>query len=336
MAGFADFLKGARGIVQDPLFVAGASIYQGQPVGQSMAQAQRSGMMAAQQKQQADQRDKWQQFAQNANVPGSLKPLLPFMSPAQGAGMIANSQPKQAARPWWAGANGQVDPAMLARTIAGRSVNNVNVSTGTQEKAFDKEMGKKFAGMFSAGIKSGMTAKKDLNDLKVLSQALQEPNLYTGAGGETIHGLKKTAQTLFGIPVQGVGTGELVTTLSRKAALALKGDLPGPLSNSDREYLNSLPPSLSKSPEGNRLIAELGIMQKQYEIARNQAAVNYARGNQGRMDLGFVTHLEKIEGQFGSAFSQKLQQLRSVGQAPRRSPASGVDLNALRQKYSLE
>lgn len=334
MAGFADILKGARGIVQDPLFVAGASIYQGQPVGQSMAQAQRSGMMAAQQKALNEQRDKWKQFAQTANVPGNLKPLLPFMSPAQGAGVIANSQ-KQAARPWWAGANGQVDPAMLRKTMAGRSQTNLTVG-GKQQSKFAETLGKKGAEWYMDGIKNAMTARRDLNDLKVLGQALQDPNMYQGRGGETVHSIKKTLGTLFGLPVKGVGMGELVLRSSKKAALALKGDLPGPLSDSDRKFLESLPPGLSKSNEGNRLIVEMGVLKKQYEIARNSAIVEYTNKKQGNFDpVGFSKHLEAIEGDFGQRFAQKLQQLKGMGQAQQSSPGAGMpSMEMLRQKYS--
>jgi len=333
MAGFSDILKGAQGMVNNPMFAAGASIYSGAPVGQAMGNMQRMGMMREQQDQQAQQREQWQKFSQSANVPGNLKPLLPFMSPAQGAGMIANSAPKQAARPWWAGQNGQVDPAMMAKTTAGRASTNVTVngSSPVQEKAFDKEVGKSYAKMFTDGVKGGMAARKNMNNLKVLQSALDDPNLYQGPAGNTIHAAKKALQSWTGLAVKGVGSGELVQTLSKKAALALKGDLPGPLSNSDREFLVALPPGLGKSPEGNRLIAKLGLLQNEYTIARSQAAVEYARQNRGRMDLGFTKYLEKVEGDYGQRFSGLVQKLRGMGEAPPRSPMAGLD--ALKQKY---
>lgn len=105
MAGFADLLQGIRGIATDPLFTAGASIYQGAPVGSAMSQAQniaaqaeQASMLKRQREQQEKQQQQWQQVAQNAQgVPAQLRQVLPFLNPQQGASVIAQNIPKAVA-----------------------------------------------------------------------------------------------------------------------------------------------------------------------------------------------------------------------------------------------
>lgn len=239
-------------------------------------------------------------------------------------------------RPWWAGPNGQVDPAMLAKTQAGRAVNNVNVSSGPQETAYDKEMGKQYAQHKIEGDKGAATAHRELNNLRVMEKALDDPNLYTGTGAGTIQGLKKAAQSLFGLPVQGVASGEIVQNLTKFIAVGLKDNLPGPLSDGDRRFLESLPPGLLNTPEGNRRILGLGMLQKRYQIDRSRAASDYARQNGGRVDQGFDQVLAKLEDQYAQKFSGMIAEMQGSGEMPTRSPAAGMPLDALRKQYGLE
>lgn len=94
MRGFGDAL---RGIATDPVFIAGANIYQGNPVASSMAQAQRTSALAEQAKHQSEIRKRqqemqqqWQQFAQSGQAPQAMQPYLQFMSPQQGASALAS------------------------------------------------------------------------------------------------------------------------------------------------------------------------------------------------------------------------------------------------------
>jgi len=335
MAGFSEFLKGAQGMVANPMFAAGASIYSGGSPGQAFGQMQQSQMQAGQQRQQAEQKAAWQKFSQSGQgIPQHLRQLLPFMSPGQGASAIASSQPKAVERPWWAGPNGQVDPAMLAKTAAGRAQSNVTVSPGF-EKSYDKELGKEHAKYFVEGQKGALTANRDLNNLRVMESALKDPNLYTGTAANTVQGLKKAASTLFGVPVQGVGSGEVVQNLSKEIALGLKDNLPGPLSDSDRRFLVDIAPGLQNSPEGNKRIVGLGMLQKRYQIARAQAARDYAKANGGRIDSGFYNKLEAVENDYAQKFSGMINSMRDGPQQETRSPLSGIpQLQSLEQYRS--
>ena len=187
-----------------------------------------------------------------------------------------------------------------------------------------EEVGKQFAKDFIAGQKAGGKARSELNSLSVMKRAIQDPNLYTGTGGAAIQSLKKAAQTLFGVPVQGVSSGEIVGNLSKQIALGLKDNLPGPMSDSDRRYLDSIAPGLGNSPDGNRIIIELGMLQRQYQIAKAEAARKYSDANGGRINSGFYKDLGALENQYAKQFSGLIGRLKAAGEAPVRSPAAGL------------
>lgn len=211
------------------------------------------------------------------------------------------------------------------------------VNVGAGEKAYDKEIGKQRAKYYMEGQKSAQTARRDANNLKVMSQAIQDPNLYTGTGAKSIHALKKTASSLFGVPIKGVQAGEVVSNLSKTIAVGLKSNLPGPLSDSDRRFLVEMAPGLQNTPEGNRQIIQLGMLQKEYQVARAKAASDYAAGpGRGRIDAGFDQYLARVEDEYAQKFSGLIQNLKSSGVEPNRSPAAGVDVGGLRQRYGLE
>ena len=189
---------------------------------------------------------------------------------------------------------------------------NVTVNSG------DKQIGKKAGDYIFKSAEDVGAARKALNRYAVMEKLLQDPNVYTGLGGEKVLGLKKLAQT-FGVDVEGVGTAELIQKTSRKAALALKDDLPGPMSNSDREFLQSLPAGLNTTPEGNRLVIGLAKLNEQYKMERAQAVVAY-----GKADIGVLSAHKAIDEKYAKIFADHVQQMRSVAKAQPRSPLAGV------------
>lgn len=201
-----------------------------------------------------------------------------------------------------------------------RPTTNINTAG---ESAYEKEMGKALAGEMKQSQKTAAAARGKMNRLKVLEGALSDPNLYTGSGGQTVQVLKSAAQGLFGVPVKGVSSGEIVSNLAKEIALGNKDSLPGPLSNSDRDFLVSMAPGLQNSPDGNRMIIQLGMLSQRYQIARAQAARQYAAQNKGRLDSGYYEFVSKIDEQFAPQFSGLMDQLRQTPTAP-RAPTAGV------------
>ena len=124
-------------------------------------------------------------------------------------------------------------------------------------------------------------AAQTQNLVEPLMLALNDPELYTGPGAEIALGLKKVAGAM-GFEVKGVASGELAKTITAKMALDMKTDLPGPMSDSDRQFLVSLPPGLANTQEGNALIA-------QYYKRKNDLLIKYAKMTRDYEDKnGFV------------------------------------------------
>ena len=134
--------------------------------------------------------------------------------------------------------------------------------------------------------------------------------------------MKKIAQS-FGVNVKGVGTGELVSRITKEIAVGNKDNLPGPMSDSDRRFLVDMAPGLSQSPDGNRMIIELGMLSKQYEVARAQAARQYAASNGGRLDSGFYSKLSEVDAVYGDQFGNLMSKLRSVAPTAPKSVDAG-------------
>jgi len=215
----------------------------------------------------------------------------------------------------------QRNPAFAEYQQSLKRSQNITVNAG--EKSYDKELGKQNAKMFIESQKAGSKAQSTLNNLRVLEKAAADPNIYTGAGGNVVQGLKKAAQS-FGVKVKGVGSAELVESLSKEIAVNNKDKLPGPMSNSDRQFLVDMAPSLTKTPEGNRLIIGLGVLSQQYQLAKAEAVRDYAAANGGRLDHGVYQVLGQVDAQYGGQFSNLMSQLKSVPEAQPRSPLAGI------------
>lgn len=203
-----------------------------------------------------------------------------------------------------------------------RPQNTTTVNVG-HEKSFDKEIGKQLAKDFTKYQADGSKARAALNDLNTMEKALEDPNIYTGIGGTTAQAVKRAAQA-FGVNVKGVGTGELINTISKKIAVGMKDNLPGPMSDSDRRFLVEMAPGLNYTPEGNRLMIQMAKLQRQYVIDRGRAFRDYAKANGGRPDSSVYSFIDKEVGEkYAQQFSTLIQRLKAEGEAAPRSPAAG-------------
>lgn len=221
------------------------------------------------------------------------------------------------------------------RDVKSFGASRTNINMPKMETKYDETLGAELAKEFVNANRSAATAQRDLANLDVMMQALNDPNLYTGTGGNLIQGVKKSAETLFGVPVKGTSSGEILQNLASEIAVANKDKLPGPMSDADRQFLVDMAPNLTKTPEGNRLIIELGAAHKRWEAARGQAARDYAARNGGRLDAGFYATVGDLDSQAGQEFSTFVGRMRGLGQLAPRPPTVGVP-NAYKQKYGLE
>jgi hypothetical protein len=167
-------------------------------------------------------------------------------------------------RPWWAQEGGGVDPAQLANQAAGRAggvtVNN-NLPGEKGETKFQEGLGSQAATNYQTVLDQGRAAGAAIGNLDTMETLLDNID-YTGFGGDTLL-LVQRAGAMLGIEIEDLPAKEAAKRLSSQMALSLKTDLPGPMSNADREFLLSIPPNLNSTAAGNDAI--LFILRKREE-----------------------------------------------------------------------
>ncbi len=226
--------------------------------------------------------------------------------------------------PWWAGKDGSVHPAMLAKERAGapQTVNNMSIK---HQDSFDKAAGKGLFEEYKKYQELSTEATNTIGQLDLARKAIADPNLYTGRGGEFIHGIKTIAGDLLGFDVQGTTSGEIVRNLGTQIALSHKDKLPGPLSNSDVKLLQTLPPGLSKSKAANDALIRIAMTQREYQIAIADAANDYASKNGGRLNTGWYQVKAKVDRQFAAKYAGLTRIIRKEAKNIKQaSPMAGM------------
>jgi hypothetical protein len=139
----------------------------------------------------------------------------------------------------------------------------VSVSTGDQkgENKFQEGLGTLASSKYGAILEQGQAASASIGNLDTMDALLDEID-YTGFGGDTLLQVQRVGQ-MFGIEVPDLPAKEAAKRLSSQMALSLKSDLPGPMSNADREFLLSIPPNLNSTQAGNDAI--IFILRKREE-----------------------------------------------------------------------
>lgn len=333
--------------MQSPLFLGGASLLSGGGFGgaiQGMNAGNRFQMQRRAMEEQAQRRAAYDDLLQN--LPQGINPaigrLAQVAGPEAGLPMLAGALP-QPVKPTddlreyefakSQGFGGSFMDFDRARRSASAARTNINMP---METAYDKEMGKQLAGEFIKSQEAAGKAAQAQGDLRVMQQAAENPAVYTGTGGEAIQGLKKAAQTLFGVDVQGVPDAEIIQRTTAKIALGLKDNLPGPMSDSDRRFLMELPPGLTTSPEGIRRVVKLGMAQREWEIERATAAQKFAAENGGRLTPAVYRVLTAVDKKWADRMGGLARDLQRQAQSAPRSPKSGTPVDAYRSKYGLD
>lgn len=195
----------------------------------------------------------------------------------------------------------------------------------TGEKEYDKTRGKSLAEDFGTLQTQASSAANRIGQLRQVDELLSDPNVYTGTGGEAINALKRTAQTLLGQDIKGVDSADAARRISTEMALSLKENLPGPMSNADREFLQSIPPNIGDTAQGRKLLVELMVAKEERKVELAQLARQYARQKGGRLDDGWYRVLAQYNAQNPVFTPEMMQRARQVsGKARQASPAAGT------------
>lgn len=168
------------------------------------------------------------------------------------------------------------------------------VQIGGQEKEEAKKVGAGFGEQYMAINQADMASAGRLAKLDRMQQLLT--GVQTGAMTPTMTQIQAIGQS-FGFEVdKTLPAKQAMEALSNEIALQLRNPsggagMPGSLSDKDREFLVSMTPGLSKTPEGNRLIIETA---RKLET-RNQVVAQMARAyrkKNGQFDEGFFDELK--------------------------------------------
>lgn len=177
---------------------------------------------------------------------------------------------------------------------AGKPVTNINQQ---QESEYQKATGKHFADLNNQIATGALKARGEVATLNKLGTLLADPNIYQGKGGETILELTRLAKAA-GFDVGDLGGAEAVRAIQNQFALELRNPsggagMPGAMSDRDREFLQSIPPGLEKTREGNLQIGEYRKKVAQRSIDVDRLRQQYVKKN-GRLDEGFYQELAKF------------------------------------------
>jgi len=134
--------------------------------------------------------------------------------------------------------------------------------------------------------------------------------------------------------VSGVADGDLANSISNQLALQLRNPnggagMPGSLSDSDRQFLTSMAPSLGNTPAGNALMIEAAKRVQQRNIIVGQLASQYAQDHGGQLDDNFFQALQQYSDAhplFDDLIKAMPQSGAPAAPAPAAGPFAPVDM----------
>ncbi len=202
---------------------------------------------------------------------------------------------------------------------------------GAESKAYGKKMGEYFADRYTGTQKAAATARASNARLDRLDQLLDQTA--TGKFIATSVQIQKAAKTL-GFDLSGlpgnVAPAEAAIALTNAMALELRSSMPGPMSDSDRDFLVSMAPGLGQTAEGRKLLigTRRKVNKRLFKIAK--MAREYT-SKHGRIDTGFEDVLQAYS-EKNPLFTKKDMTSREKARLPSLS-GSGAD--RLRQYNEL-
>src|SRR5690606_35761245 len=170
----------------------------------------------------------------------------------------------------------------------------------------------------------GTQGVERIAQLQQIDALLSDPSVYTGTGAGSIQALKRMGKTLFGMDFEGVGSAEAARRVSTEMALSLRSNLPGTMSDADRDFLMNIPPNLGDSAEGRKLLVELMTAREQRRVDVAKLARQY-RQERGRLDEGWHDVLAQYNEENPMVTPEMVERAQAAASTtPQPSPAAGV------------
>lgn len=191
------------------------------------------------------------------------------------------------------------------------------------EKAVDTEMGKLFVKRYDEVTSAGGKAAAAIGDLDIMEKALQDPNFYSGLGGERVALPLKQALTSIGVSdPKSASSMEIFGAMASRAALnSMGGSLGSGFSNADRDFITGQQPSLSKTIEGNRALIQINRKLEQRKMALADIAQNYLQ--KGGRDVAGLDRALRDYARANPLFSaEERKQIEAVAAMSKESASS--------------
>jgi hypothetical protein len=191
-------------------------------------------------------------------------------------------------------------------------------------ESYDAEEAKNIVKDFNELRDSGRKAANQIANYDVIEALVRNPALLQGPGAERISVPLRRAAEFFGIKTEGLAPTQVFQSLVNEMALQARNPaggagMPGAMSDPDREFLRTMVPGLANTPEGNLLLVQIRKRIAQRELDISRMAINYAKNNEGRLDLRFYDLLSQWS-ERNPIFSEKERSALSGIAPPQAQP----------------
>ncbi|MEH6743908.1 hypothetical protein [Hyphomonas sp.] len=176
----------------------------------------------------------------------------------------------------------------------------INMPDDKRESSFAVEVGKNAANNLNTILEEGKVANNSIAKADMMESLLDEID-YTGFGGNTLLASQRVLKALGIETGDDIGAKEAVSALTKEMGLALKQDLPGPMSNADREFLMSIPPGINVTDAGNDALLFMYRARNQYASELS----NYMYEVNPRSEQEYNDAVRKFNMEYGAIFSDE-------------------------------
>lgn len=206
-------------------------------------------------------------------------------------GRVMRGQPKTESQPEiqkLIAARDALAPTDPNRKLYDERINALN--QGNFQGAYEKQNDEALAKERESIAARAQSALADRDSYRVMMEAANNPNVDQGTLGRARLSLNKTLNA-FGLDGGNTAPSEMLDALGKQVALRLRNPdggagMPGSLSDSDRQYLQSMSLSLGNSPQANRMLGQFYLAAGQRAVDLEQLAQNY-EAQHGRLDSGW-------------------------------------------------
>ena len=203
---------------------------------------------------------------------------------------------------------------------AGASQNNVNVNNG--ENAFDKKNAENMANRFDALATEGQNARADVARIGILRDSVKN------MPGGVLGGIQSLASQ-WGIKVgENASNVEVANSIINTLVPQQRPVGSGTMSDRDVQLFKDSLPSLSNTPEGNKVIIDTMQSMAEYKLALGEIAAKAQMGQISKEDA--VRMMAQVADPL--ATFKSYQQTAPKGDAPQGAPAVGTVMDGYRFK----